>query len=50
MSSTFEILLPVFGLIEAGFLCRRRGVLGPASASDLNRLIGCRAVRRIDGD
>ena len=39
MSSTIEILLPVFGLIAAGFLCRRRGVLGPAAASELNRFV-----------
>lgn len=39
MSSTIEILLPVFGLIAAGFLCRKRGVLGPAAASELNRFV-----------
>ena len=39
MLSTLEILLPVFGLIFAGFACRRRGVLGPNSASELNRFV-----------
>src|SRR5579875_2688333 len=39
MLATLEILLPVFGLILAGFVCRRRGVLGPASASELNRFV-----------
>ncbi|HEY1998270.1 AEC family transporter [Paraburkholderia sp.] len=39
MLSTLEILLPVFGLILAGFVCRRRGVLGPTAASELNRFV-----------
>lgn len=39
MLSTLEILLPVFGLIFAGFACRRRDVLGPAAASELNRFV-----------
>ncbi|MFL9863499.1 AEC family transporter [Paraburkholderia fungorum] len=39
MFATLEILLPVFGLIFAGFACRRRNVLGPNSASELNRFV-----------
>jgi malonate transporter len=39
MLSTLEILLPVFGLIFAGFLCRRRDLLGPSAASELNRFV-----------
>ncbi|PLZ01504.1 transporter [Burkholderia sp. WAC0059] len=39
MLSTLEILLPVFALILAGFVCRRRGVLGPNAASELNRFV-----------
>ena len=39
MLSTLEILLPVFGLIFAGFVCRRRGLLGPTAASELNRFV-----------
>ena len=39
MLTTFLILLPVFALILAGYLCRRRGVLGPAAASEINRFV-----------
>jgi predicted permease len=39
MLSAVSILLPVFGLILAGFACRRFGVLGPAAASELNRFV-----------
>ncbi len=39
MLSTLQILLPVFGLVFAGFACRRRGVLGPGAASELNRFV-----------
>jgi len=39
MLSTVSILLPVFGLILAGFASRRFGVLGPAAASELNRFV-----------
>ncbi len=39
MLSTLQILLPVFGLVFAGFACRRRGVLGPSAASEVNRFV-----------
>ncbi|MEM5316746.1 AEC family transporter [Paraburkholderia sp. JHI869] len=39
MLSAVSILLPVFGLIFAGFACRRANVLGPAAASELNRFV-----------
>ena len=39
MLSILEILLPVFALILAGFVCRRSGVLGPNAASELNRFV-----------
>ncbi|OUL81376.1 AEC family transporter [Paraburkholderia hospita] len=39
MLSTLEILLPVFALIFAGFFCRRRNLLGPTAASELNRFV-----------
>ncbi|HEY3599246.1 MAG TPA: AEC family transporter [Paraburkholderia sp.] len=39
MLSTLEILLPVFALIFAGFICRRRNLLGPTAASELNRFV-----------
>jgi len=39
MFSTLQILLPLFGLVLAGFACRRRGILGPSAASELNRFV-----------
>lgn len=39
MLSTLSILLPIFGLVLAGFLCAKRGVLGPAAASELNKFV-----------
>jgi malonate transporter and related proteins len=39
MLSTLEILIPVFALIFAGFGCRRRNLLGPTAASELNRFV-----------
>jgi malonate transporter len=39
MISTLEILLPIFALILAGFVCRRRGIFGPTAATELNRLV-----------
>lgn len=39
MLSSFQILLPVFGLVFVGFACRRCGVLGPSAASELNRFV-----------
>jgi len=37
--STFTILLPIFALILAGYACRRRSLLGPTAASELNRFV-----------
>jgi len=37
--ATLTILLPIFGLMLAGFLARRHGALGPAAASELNRFV-----------
>jgi malonate transporter len=39
MLSTLGILFPVFGLIFAGFACRRRGVLGATTVTELNRFV-----------
>lgn len=39
MLSTFLILVPIFALILAGYLARLRGVLGPAAAGEVNRLV-----------
>ncbi|WP_372876884.1 AEC family transporter [Pseudomonas sp.] len=39
MASVLNVILPVFALILAGYLCRRTGILGPSAASELNRLV-----------
>lgn len=39
MASVFNVILPIFALILAGYLCRRTGVLGPSAASEINRLV-----------
>ena len=39
MIATFLILLPVFGLIVAGYACRMFGVLGPTAATELNKFV-----------
>ncbi|MPQ77308.1 AEC family transporter [Hydrogenovibrio sp. JE_KL2] len=39
MLGTFSILLPIFGLIVAGFVSRKTKVLGATAASELNRFV-----------
>lgn len=39
MFTTLGILLPIFALILAGFFCRRRNLLGPTGASEINRFV-----------
>lgn len=39
MSSIINVVLPVFGLILAGYICRRTGRLGDAGSSELNRFV-----------
>ncbi|PEQ11998.1 transporter [Novosphingobium sp. PC22D] len=39
MLSTFLLVLPVFGIILAGWLARTIGVLGPAATSEINRFV-----------
>lgn len=39
MISTLLIVLPIFGLIFAGFACRRFGLLGPNASPELNRFV-----------
>jgi malonate transporter and related proteins len=39
MLSTLQILIPIFALILAGFVVRRRGFLGPAASTELNRFV-----------
>ncbi|GIZ10781.1 hypothetical protein NCCP436_01970 [Pseudomonas sp. NCCP-436] len=39
MSSVLNVLLPIFGLILVGYLCRRTNRLGSAAASEMNRFV-----------
>lgn len=39
LSAPLSALFPVFAMIAAGYACRRRGILGPAAASELNRFV-----------
>jgi malonate transporter and related proteins len=39
MASALSTLFPIFGLMLAGYLCRKRGVLGPTSARELNNFV-----------
>ncbi|OZI62311.1 AEC family transporter [Bordetella genomosp. 11] len=39
MFSTLQILAPIFALILAGFVLRRRGIVGPAACVELNRFV-----------
>jgi hypothetical protein len=39
MLSTLLVVLPIFALIFAGYLCRKLGVLGPAAPIELNRFV-----------
>ncbi|MCY0964735.1 AEC family transporter [Parathalassolituus penaei] len=39
MSYVLSTLLPIFGLILTGFICRRTGRLGETAASELNRFV-----------
>jgi malonate transporter and related proteins len=39
MSLILSVVLPIFALILAGFLCRKRGILGPNASSELNRYV-----------
>lgn len=39
MSYVLSTLLPIFGLILTGFVCRRTGRLGETAASELNRFV-----------
>ena len=39
MAAILTILLPIFGLVLAGYGCRRIGVFGPAAAIELNRFV-----------
>ncbi|MES1926472.1 AEC family transporter [Salinisphaera sp. T31B1] len=39
MGSVINVLLPIFGLILAGYICRRTRRLGATAASELNRFV-----------
>ncbi|MDF3917902.1 AEC family transporter [Salinicola salarius] len=39
MSSIISVVLPIFGLILVGYLCRRTDRLGATAASELNRFV-----------
>ncbi|WP_174874632.1 AEC family transporter [Vogesella oryzae] len=39
MSSIINVVLPIFGLILAGYLCRRSGRLGETASTELNRFV-----------
>ena len=39
MSTVLNVLLPIFGLILVGFVCRRTNRLGPTAASEMNRFV-----------
>lgn len=39
MSSVTHVLLPIFGLILAGFVCRRASKLGETAAAELNKFV-----------
>ncbi|HEY1943222.1 MAG TPA: AEC family transporter [Roseiarcus sp.] len=39
MLSALGVVLPIFGLILAGYLCRKLGALGENSAAELNRFV-----------
>ena len=39
MLSVLNVLLPIFGLILVGFICRRTNRLGPTAASEINRMV-----------
>jgi predicted permease len=39
MSSIINVVLPIFGLILAGYLCRRTGRLGETASAEINRFV-----------
>jgi len=39
ISSIINVVLPVFGLILAGYLCRRTGRLGETASAEINRFV-----------
>lgn len=39
MVATLSVVIPIFGLVLAGWLCRRAGVFSAAATSELNRFV-----------
>lgn len=39
MLATLSVVIPIFGLVLAGFICRRSGIFGAAATSELNRFV-----------
>jgi malonate transporter and related proteins len=39
MLATVSVVVPIFGLVLAGYVCRWAGVFGPAATSELNRFV-----------
>lgn len=39
MLATLSVVLPIFGLVLAGYVCRRLHIFGPAATSELNRFV-----------
>ena len=39
ITSIINVVLPVFALILAGYLCRRTGRLGETASTELNRFV-----------
>jgi malonate transporter and related proteins len=39
MSATLSVVLPIFGLVFAGYLCRRANIFSAAATSELNRFV-----------
>ncbi|HVE22708.1 MAG TPA: AEC family transporter [Acidocella sp.] len=39
MSAVFNAVLPIFALILTGFICARRGILGPGATDSLNKFV-----------
>ena len=39
MSAIVNVVLPIFGLILAGYVCRRSGRLGETASNELSRFV-----------
>lgn len=39
MSATLSVVLPIFGLVLAGYICRRANIFSAAATSELNRFV-----------